>query len=206
MPKLIDKPARERLIGEAAWRVVVRDGITRLSVRKVAAEAGIAAGSLRYLFPTQESLRAYVLDLVRQRVIDRIIALQPQESVRRTVEDYLSQLLPLNAERRVEMEVFLSVGVLAFTDPALQPAYDRAHQDLRKGCHQALGLLTTDPEYRGLDPADESARTHAIIDGLALHLLRQRQDEDTSWAIKELARHLDSLAIGGNAPTENTTR
>jgi AcrR family transcriptional regulator len=195
MPKLIDKPARERLIGEAAWRVVVRDGITRLSVRNVAMEAGIAAGSLRYLFPTQESLRVYVLDLVRQRVLDRIAAIERSPSMRQTVEDYFSQLLPLDAERRVEMEVFLSVGVLAFTDPVLQPAYDRAHQDLRAGCFAFLELLTADSSYSGLDPAAEAARTHAVIDGLALHLIRQRKNEDTGWASKELARHLDSLAV-----------
>lgn len=194
MPKLIDKSARERLIGEAAWRVVVRDGITSLSVRNVALEAGIAAGSLRYVFPTQEVLRVYVLDLVRQRVLDRIVAIEASVSPRQTVENYFSQLLPLDAERRVEMEVFLSVGVLAFTDPALQPAYDRAHQDLRAGCFTFLELLTADPSYGGLDPAAETARTHAVIDGLALHLIRQRKDEDTGWASNELSRHLDSLA------------
>ncbi|WP_422391898.1 TetR/AcrR family transcriptional regulator [Arthrobacter sp. N1] len=195
MPKLIDKQARERLIGEAAWRVVVRDGITSLSVRNVAVEAGIAAGSLRYVFPTQEVLRVYVLDLVRQRVLDRIVAMKPSVSPRQTVENYFSQLLPLDAERRVEMEVFLSVGVLAFTDPVLQPAYDRAHQDLRAGCYRFLELLSEDPSYGGLNPTAETARTHAVIDGLALHLIRQRKDEDTSWVSNELSRHLDSLAI-----------
>ncbi|MGY5319430.1 TetR/AcrR family transcriptional regulator [Neomicrococcus lactis] len=194
MPKLIDKAVRERWVGEAAWRVVVRDGITKLSVRNVAEEAGITAGSLRYLFPTQETLRAYVLDLVRQKVVDRIAATQPRTSIRLTVDSYFSQLLPLDAERRVEMEVFLSVGVLAFTDPVLRPAYERAHRDLQEGCRQILALLATDPRYAELDPEAETARTHAIIDGLALHLIRQHQDEDNDWAMKELARHLDSLA------------
>ncbi|APF41881.1 TetR/AcrR family transcriptional regulator [Neomicrococcus aestuarii] len=194
MPKLIDKAARERWVGEAAWRVVVRDGITKLSVRNVAAEAGMTAGSLRYLFPMQETLRAYVLDLVRQKVVDRIAATQPLTSIRQTVDSYFSQLLPLDAERRVEMEVFLSVGVLAFTDPVLRPAYERAHRDLQEGCRQILALLATDPGYGELDPEAETARTHAIIDGLALHLIRQHQDEDNDWAMKELARHLDSLA------------
>ncbi len=193
MPKLIDKPARERAVGEAAWRVVVRDGIARLSVRNVAAEAGIAAGSLRYLFPTQEALRAYVLDLVRQNVADRISRRPQQASTRQTVEDYFAQLLPLDAERRVEMEVFLSVGVLALTDPVLRPAYERAHRDLRDGCHSILALLATDPDYAALDANPETARTHALVDGLALHLIRQPPDQSTTWATRELARHLDSL-------------
>lgn len=180
-------------MGEAAWRVVVRDGVTKLSVRNVAAEAGIAAGSLRYLFPTQETLRAYVLDLVRQRVADRISGMRPEQPMRRAVEMYFAQLLPLDNERRVEMEVFLSVGVLALTDPALRPAYARAHHDLREGCREMLALLATDLEYSGLDPDSETARTHALIDGLALHLIRQPVDESTTWATMELARHLDSL-------------
>lgn len=190
---MIDRKARERAVGEAAWRIVVRDGVTKLSVRNVAAEAGIAAGSLRYLFPTQETLRAYVLDLVRQRVADRISGMSPQQPIRRAVEEYFAQLLPLDSERRVEMEVFLAVGVLALTDPVLRPAYERAHHDLRKGCRQMLALLASDPDYSALDPGGETARTHALIDGLALHLIRQPPDENTTWATDELARHLDSL-------------
>jgi AcrR family transcriptional regulator len=193
MPKKIDRRARERAVGEAAWRVVVRDGVTKLSVRNVAAEAGIAAGSLRYLFPTQEALRTYVLDLVRQRVADRIRGIRAQRTMRRTVEEYFAQLLPLDAERRVEMEVFLSVGVLAFADPVLRPAYERAHKDLREGCRQILEMLATDPDYPALDADSETARTHALIDGLALHLVRQQADENTTWASDELGRHLDTL-------------
>jgi AcrR family transcriptional regulator len=193
MPKTIDRQARELDVGEAAWRVVVRDGVTKLSVRNVAAEAGIAAGSLRYLFSTQEALRSYVLDLVRQRVADRVGKVTPQRTVRLTVEEYFAQLLPLDAERRVEMEVFLSVGVLALTDPLLRPAYERAHDDLRGGCRTMLELLASDADYSALDADRETARTHALIDGLALHLIRQRADENTKWATDELARHLDAL-------------
>jgi len=159
----------------------------------VAAEAGIAAGSLRYLFPTQEALRAYVLDLVRRRVADRISGMSPQQPMRRAVEEHFAQLLPLDAERRMEMDVFLSVGVLALTDPVLRPAYERAHHDLREGCRRMLALLATDPAYSALDPDSETARTHALIDGLALHLIRQPAEESTTWATDELARHLDSL-------------
>jgi AcrR family transcriptional regulator len=193
VPRSIDRQARERAVGEAAWRVVVRDGVTKLSVRNVAAEAGIATGSLRYLFPTQETLRAYVLDLVRRRVADRVSSVDLEQPVRRAVEMSFAQLLPLDAERRVEMEVFLSVGVLAFTDAALRPAYERAHHDLREGCRQMLTWLATDPDYSALDAQSETARTHALIDGLAVHLVRQQADESTTWATEELARHLDSL-------------
>jgi AcrR family transcriptional regulator len=53
MPKLIDHEVRRLELVEAAWRVILRDGAGRVSVRAVAAEAGVSAGSLRHLFPTQ---------------------------------------------------------------------------------------------------------------------------------------------------------
>lgn len=193
MPHRMDRQAREQAVGEAAWRVVARDGVTRLSVRNVATEAGIATGSLRYLFPTQDALRGYVLDLVRRRVAARVQAIRPEPPLRRAVEERFAQLLPLDCERRVEMEVFLSVGVLALTDLALRPAYERAHHDLREGCRQLLALLATDPAYPALDPDVETPRTHAVLDGLALHLIRQPPDASSTWATEELARHLDSL-------------
>lgn len=57
MPRRIDTEARTAQIAAAALRVLARDGLGGLSVRGVAAEAGIAAASLRRAFPTQHALR-----------------------------------------------------------------------------------------------------------------------------------------------------
>jgi AcrR family transcriptional regulator len=193
MPRTIDHAARETAVGEAAWRVLVRDGLTRLSVRNVAAEAGLAASSLRYTFPTQDSLRAFALELVNRRVRARVLALPRTGDARVDAEERLRHLLPLDAERRLEMEVFLQIGALALTDEALHPVYDDSTDGLRLACEQLLGLLATDTAFTGLDVAEETPRLHAVVDGLALHLVRQRPDEATGWAAQVLARHLDSL-------------
>jgi AcrR family transcriptional regulator len=194
VPRSLDHDARETAVGEAAWRVLARDGVTALSVRNVAAEAGLAASSLRYTFPTQASLRVFALELVARRAEARIRALPPGATVRASVEERLRHLLPLDAERRLEMEVFLVIGTVALTDPALRPVYDRASDDLRRGCAALLATLATDPAHAGLDVAAETPRLHAIVDGLALHLVYQGPEDPTGWATDALARHLDSLA------------
>lgn len=204
MPRTIDHDARETAVGEAAWRVLVRDGLTRLSVRNVAAEAGLAASSLRYTFPTQDSLRAFALELVNRRVRERVLALPRSGDARADVEERLRHLIPLDAERRLEMEVFLQIGALALTDEALRPVYDVSTEGLRTACEQLLGLLTTDPAYAALEVAAETPRLHAVVDGLALHLVRQGPDEPTAWAAEVLGRHLDSLrtpSSGSGSPT-----
>ena len=194
MPKLIDHSAREVEVAEAAWRVLVRDGPTRLSVRNVAAEAGLATGSLRRSFPTQDSLRAFALELVRNRFRRRIESLEPCETVRATISTYLEQMLPLDDDRRVEMEVFLAIGTLALTDPALRPAYDAAHAGLAHLCEAAVGQLVRSGEgYAATDLTMEARRLHALVDGLALHLVRQPPGTPTGWAGDVLEAHLDSL-------------
>ena len=64
----IDSQSRRRELGEALWRVVLRDGIEAASVRKVAAEAGISKGSLRHVFPTQSELLAFAMQLIVDEV------------------------------------------------------------------------------------------------------------------------------------------
>ncbi|MGO2664835.1 TetR/AcrR family transcriptional regulator [Mycetocola reblochoni] len=192
MPRLIDHEARAAALAEAAWRVLARDGILRLSVRNVAEEAGLATASLRRAIPTQTALRAYCLTLVSERVPERFRRLEPRADVRAAVEDRIAQLLPLDAERRLEMEAFIAIGVLALTDEELQPHYRRAHDLIAGAC---VGVVTALRPGGAGSPAAEAARLHALIDGLALHLVQPKAigpDE----AMSVLALHLDELAQG----------
>ncbi|NKS98836.1 TetR family transcriptional regulator [Rhodococcus hoagii] len=47
---------RKARLAEAVWRIIAERGISAVSVRTVAAEAGMAVGSLRNLFSTQAEL------------------------------------------------------------------------------------------------------------------------------------------------------
>ena len=67
MPRLIDHDARRAEIADAAWRVILREGVTGASVRTVAAEAGLSSGSLRHVFATQSALLVYAFQLVIDR-------------------------------------------------------------------------------------------------------------------------------------------
>lgn len=194
MPRLIDHRAREVEVAEAAWRVVVRDGVRKVSVRTVAAEAGLATASLRRAFPTQAALLAFCLGLVRERVTLRIAALPSDGDVVVVATRILRELLPSDTARRTEMEVFLQLGTLSLADPTLRPGYDGAHADLAALCRRFVLALRP-----GLDPELETARLHALVDGLALHLVRQPPAASTDWAARVLERHLAGLAPGTTA-------
>lgn len=206
MPRLIDHDVREREIAEAAWRVISREGLPGLSVRKVADEAGLATASLRRSFPTQEALRVACLRLVTVRVQERIDRLDPRLPARELVEAGLAEVLPLDAERALELHVQVAVGTLARTEPGVAEVETYAHDLLRQACRSMLVYLAaSDPRFeQATQDLDATAATlHALLDGLALHLLRERAGADGEQmraagaaTVALLSSYLDSLATG----------
>ena len=155
MPKLVDHAQRREELAAALWRLVMREGIDAASVRRVADEAGWSAGALRHYFESRSELLAFAMELVMRRVAQRVGELGPDPAPRAL----LHQALPLDPERRAEMQVWLAFTMQALVDPALRDLRDRAHAELRGLCRRAV-------EPRGAAAAE---RLHALVDGLALH-------------------------------------
>jgi AcrR family transcriptional regulator len=160
MPKVVDHAERREELAGALWRLVMREGIEAASVRRVAAEAGWSPGSLRHYFETRSELLAFAMELVVQRVTQRVVALGLAAEPRLL----LHEVLPLDAERRAEMQVWLAFTMQALVDPGLRALRERAHADLRALCRRAVDLLggSTDPDR-------DAEQIHALVDGLALH-------------------------------------
>ncbi|MDI2037028.1 TetR/AcrR family transcriptional regulator [Paenarthrobacter nitroguajacolicus] len=193
MPKRIDAEARTAAIAEASLRVLERDGLSGLSVRGVAAEAGIAAASLRRAFATQHALREFCLELIEDRVKARIAALEL--TGRPLVEGLLLQLLPLDKERRLELVAQVQLGVLSLTDTALRPAAIRLSDGVARVCHIAVEVLTeTGQFHQGRDPEYEAQRLRALLDGLAMQGLWSGELSEAGPILEMLTRHLDELA------------
>ncbi len=188
MPKLIDHERRATDITEAAWRVLVRDGAKAVSVRNVAAEAGLATASLRRAFPTQDALLAGCLELLGERARRRIGALPHKRGTQAWALAALAETMPLDDARRVEMEVYLTLGTAALTDPVLRTAHARIDGGLKGLCTAVVDSLL--PTTRRRQRAREVRHLHALLDGLALHVLLGM---DAREALGVLKAHLESL-------------
>ena len=189
--------ARRREIGEAVWRVIRRDGIDAVSTRSVAAEAGMALGSLRHYFPRQEDVIASAMLLVTERTAARLRAIadagEPDQQV------LLEQFLPLDAERRAEMEVWLVLAAATLSNAALAPIKSAADAALGAAAMHAVDVLAPDASP---GPARERAaqRLHAVIDGLAAHLVGPDPTVDAETARAIVAEELAGLARLADAP------
>jgi AcrR family transcriptional regulator len=187
VPKQVDHEQRREELAAALWRLVMREGIEGASVRRVAAEAGWSTGSLRHYFQTRSELLAFAMELVVERVGARVAA-PPAGLDRRAIAEWvLQQVLPLDAERRAEAQVWLAFTTLALADPALRELRDRAHEGLRGLCASALELIAAPASVGDAEPE----RLHALIDGLALHAVLDPGVTTPERQIELLAAHLD---------------
>lgn len=194
MPKLIDQNERREEIAASAWQVILREGVGGATVRAVAAEAGLSVGSLRHVFASQSELLEFAMRLVIDRVSARIGVLLPRATLQST-EEIAAELLPLDDERRAEMEVYLALFAAAGADVSLREVRDEAWKSTRDVCRMILALLWPN---QGQAPEQERecevAHLHALLDGLAAHLVWQPGDSHPERAREVLARHLRSLA------------
>jgi DNA-binding transcriptional regulator YbjK len=198
MPKVVDRDARRHHVVEALFRVVVREGLQRASLRVVADEAALNIGSVRHYFADQQDLMRFamisMLERVSARVTARISRIADVESHSREHQitmaaDILSELLPLDQERRTEATVFLDFVTAARTNPAFADLARESADGTRKLIYRVLARLSPETE---LDL--ETERLAALIDGLSLNGVLQPQLLSSATATAVLRRHLNAVS------------
>lgn len=190
---MVDAAERRESLVQAVWRVIRRAGVEGATVREVASEAGVSMGSLRHYFGSQTELLMFAMQMVVDRVEHRIAGLHAPEDPRAAAELVLSELLPLDEDRRAENEVWLAFTARALVDVDLRALRDDAYDRLRAGCERWVRALVpaTAP-----DPliAVETERLFALIDGLAVHAAMRPELATADRLVAVLSRHLDQLA------------
>ncbi|MFE0593668.1 TetR/AcrR family transcriptional regulator [Micromonospora echinospora] len=194
MPKIVDHEARRAELAEAMWRVVYRDGAAAATVRSIATEAGWSPGALRHYFTTQTELLAFAMEHVITKATRRFYAKDWTGPVREVVQRMLEEFLPLDQQRIREMEVWLLLAARSPADPVARARVAEADDGVRRATELAVVTLAD----AGLVAADrdlpsETARLHALVDGLALHALLHPDVMPPDRVRATLGHHLDDL-------------
>jgi AcrR family transcriptional regulator len=187
VPKVVDHTERRRELAEAVWRVIARDGVAEVSIRAVAAESGWSSGALRHYFATRGELLAFACEQVTDRATARIRGLDPPGTLREQVRAVLLEVMPLDAERRIEASISFSFLALGLGDPALAEVHRRQYAALYELCRHLAAQLTDGGEAAG-------ARLHALVDGLSVQILAGHLTP--AAAVAELDAYLGELDAG----------
>ncbi|WP_242901543.1 TetR/AcrR family transcriptional regulator [Actinomadura terrae] len=202
MPRTADHDARRAQITDGLVRVAGRDGLHAVTMRSVAAEAGVSLRLVQYYFESKAQLMNAALErlerLSRERWAARLAAL-PAPSPRAFVEALLAEALPTDPESRAFHQVWTSYAVLSMTDPSLadQPFVDGPER-LERQLAQALdGAVADGSVPPSADTATEAARLLALVHGLGTSVLVGRRTPESAMDV--LHYHLDALFCGVSA-------
>ncbi|MEV4479495.1 TetR/AcrR family transcriptional regulator [Micromonospora coxensis] len=196
MPKRVDHQERRTLIADALMRVAAEHGLEAVSLRHVAAEAGVSSGMVQHYFRTKDEMMAFALSVVREhgeaRVTAALTALGPAPSPRTLLRTMLGELLPLDEARRADGRVALAF--LAYT--AVRPAVAAGlHQDTAEMLAFIAGQIrvaqAAGTARPAVDPDAAATALLALMEGLGVYLLGGHIGPEA--ALAALDAHLDLI-------------
>jgi AcrR family transcriptional regulator len=108
VPKKIDHAARRLELAEALWRLTREQGWEAISLRKVAAQAGVSMGMVQHYFTTKDDMLRFALEMisedVRARIRVRTAELPEPHTPRALVETVLTEMIPQPSRRQSELD------------------------------------------------------------------------------------------------------
>lgn len=197
MPRHVDSQARRAEVAAAVWRVVLRGGLHRATVRAVAAEAGLSTGSLRHYFADQSGLKDYAYELIAARVEERLAAVDMDAPIRERVESIMWAMLPVTPDQVGEEQVRLAYLVESRSDPALAELLRAERRESESLTREAIVALRdagqADPR---IDVDAATVELLALLDGLSQAAALFPDAMTSERLVAAVRRWLDGLADG----------
>ncbi|MFI6307584.1 TetR/AcrR family transcriptional regulator [Amycolatopsis thailandensis] len=129
MPKRVDHQERRRGIAEALFRIAAAQGLQAVTLRAVAAEAGISMNLVQYYFSTKEEMLRFawrrMVELTMESAGKTVGEAMATEDERTIVRAYLTSVLPEGERDRMLAAVQIAYFAVDVTrgsqDPDQEP-------------------------------------------------------------------------------------
>ncbi|HEV7709084.1 MAG TPA: TetR/AcrR family transcriptional regulator [Asanoa sp.] len=182
MPKRVDPTERRTLIADALMRVAAEQGLEAVSLRHVAAAAGATTGLVQHYFRTKDEMMLFALSVVsahtEARISAAVDALGPAPAPRDLVRAMVTQMLPLDDERRADGKVALAFFAYAATRPQVAEV-------------QRQGSVGLRDFFATLMPSGAATMLLALVEGLGLYMISGTYPADV--ALRVLDDFLDGV-------------
>lgn len=198
MPKQVDHRGRREAIARALWRVVEQRGVTHLTMRVVAQEAGISLGQLQHYFASRTAMLSFAMDFASEqtslRVKQGLERLGDRPHPRDVLRLTLVEMLPLHADARATSRMSAAYVLEALHD-------ETVHEQARRGLVQGRALVERLIRHAiadgHLDPdRDPATETNLLLTLTGLTPLIELDVITPQEALTAIDLHLDRLFTG----------
>jgi AcrR family transcriptional regulator len=191
VPKKVNQQARRQEIADALLRLTRRDGWEAVSMRHVAAEAGVSVGMLQHHFASKDDLLRFAMDMIGERygrqLVEQVTALPEPRDPRRIADIVVNSLIPFDGGGEAEVQAAAAFLGRAMLHPEI--ASDLVTAGARLTAYLADQIRTARPT--AAHPGTDAAALLALADGLIAHLLTGRITGDVARTI--VRRQLDHV-------------
>lgn len=180
---------------DAVTAILVEEGFEGVSVRKVATRAGVSIGAVQHHFPTKDGMLIAAMDQAsaqfRQRLAERV----PDDSAAEpALRALASELLGARPDQRTMSVLWVARLARAEVDGATGATHARDWGELAELLARLLSAARPDRGQTWAD--DRAAALLALVDGLAVSVLREPVRMTAGRAERILGDYLDEL-LGG---------
>jgi AcrR family transcriptional regulator len=201
MPKLVDHDQRRAELARVVWKVIARHGMEGATVRRVAEEAGVSVGGLRHYFDSQRGLLRFAAEAMMSSVSSRVAEhLRGDLPGVERAQAILEEILPLDEQRRLEVEAWLACLVRSRVDDFLEELRKTSWVGERHLCRLAIAYCRgaqvpeSNEDVLGNSQLERQAlRLHVFVDGLTLQAVFYRQEFSNEEVRRALRRELELL-------------
>lgn len=199
MPRQVDHGQRRREIAEAVCSLVSARGLEAVSLRDVAAEAGISMGRVQHYFRTKDEMLLFALEYVGERdvagVREALAGLPDPPEPRVVVRTVLTGLLGGAPEQLEAQRVSVAFQARALVEPRLAEPLLRGYAGIQALLEDVVRRGVAGGEAaEGTDPETAAAAVLALVDGLRVQTLLGHGTRERALAV--LDDHLDRLFPG----------
>ncbi|MEV4473332.1 TetR/AcrR family transcriptional regulator [Nonomuraea salmonea] len=178
MPRQVDHDERRRQLTDALLRIASTRGLGAVSMREIAAEAGVSLRVVQYYFANKQALLESGLTELGARMNHRVrrrITDSGTPAPRELLAAVLATIVPYDEQSRLDSLAWTAYYTAALTDPALAAA----GLTLPDALEDFLTVRLTGAIAADRDPRIEVASLLALANGLTSSVLSgQRSHED----------------------------
>lgn len=193
----LDAEVRSKMIVDAAFQAIAKEGFEGLRTREIAKLVGINSATLHYHFPTKEDLIEGVATQLEGRFRAERTSPAKGESALDALDRQLKDAIFYYVERPDMLAVYREFVSRAPRDPLIKKLVQRLHADWKADVVKTLNNGRHDGSFRSdLDSEAAAGIILSTVWGLVAHIFPSK--DDLTAAFHELVRW---LALGQKKKT-----
>ncbi len=192
--KIMSYSVRRQEVAEAVWRVIVREGLDRTSMRAIAQELGSSTGVVTHYFRDKDELTLFALERVFENLFKDMKACANERQGIERLEQMIFAALPFETSGISGWQVWIAFLGYAIGRENLVQEHRKRYDFLRQFICQELADLQKAKLIRDdIDLTFEANALIALVDGIGTGAVINHEQFHADQQRDLVRRHIKNL-------------